>query len=327
MDPKLRRKLIVSGTGVVVLIGLVVALYIFYLGPRLKVWREARQEITSREKRLEELRKAFGNQRNPQDEIRILEQEIQSLTAANQKLQKIKTIGTETESLPKELQDPDPAIRRELYKDYMKQVMEVAGNKLKEKLKNAQISPPDIKLYDDLQNADEVAYYMNRAGGLQGLTNALAQSKTPEGKLVIDELTLEDYATGNKRREGAVNIMSYLLKMTLDTQTLVSFLYNLHEQDAFYYIDHMEIKPRPTTRGASQEIGVEARINTTMIFKSQVQAQVKAMLAEAGKSVNSGGGGGGGWMQDLAMAMKRDMEAEKAKPKKKWYEFWKWFSK
>jgi len=324
MDPKLRRKLIVSGTGLVAVIGLFVALYILYLGPRLKVWSEARQEIRNREKRLEELRKAFGNQRNPQDEIRVLQQEVQTLTGTIEELQKIKTAGTETTDLPAELHDPDPAIRRELYKDYMKQVMDVSSNKIKETLKNAQISPPDIALYQDLNNPDEVAYYMNRAGGLQGLASALAQSRSPGGTLIIDKLELEDYTTGSKRREGAVNIMRYALKMTLDTQTLISFLYNLHEQDSYYYVDEIEIRPRGAVRGPNPQLAVEAKVNTTMVFQSQVQQQVQAVIAQSGGSTTNAIGGS--WMAALAKGMKQTMDEDKSKDRK-WYEFWKLFSK
>lgn len=324
MDPKLRRKLIVSGSGVVVLIGLLVALYIFYLGPRVKVWREARGEVTKREKRLEDLRKSFANQRNPQDEVKVLQEEVKNLSRANDQLKKIQSVGTESSSLPKELQDPDPAIRREMYKDYMKTVMEAAEKKVKEKLKSAQIAPPDIKLYSDLQNADEVAYYMNRAGGLQGLINALAESHSKGGTLLIDSISFEDYATGNVRRDGAVNIMSYSLKMTLDTQTLVSFLYNLKDQDSYYFINQMDITPLGAARGPNQKLSVEARVNTTMVFQSQVQAQVKAVLAKVGRAQK---GGGGGWMLAAAGMAKKDLDANKGKSERKWYQFWKWFSK
>lgn len=323
MDPKLRRKLIVSGVGVAIFIALVAAAYIFVLSPRLKVWREAREEIGKRQTRLDELRKKFANQKNPQDEIAAVEQEIKNLRATIQQLEKVKTPGTETTSLPKELNDPEEAIRRELYKDYMKQVMDVAGGKIKERLKTAQISPPDLVLYEDLEQADEVAYYMNRAAGLQGIINALAKSRSPESILTIDNLAMEKYAEGIKRREGAVNVLSYLLKTTMDTQTLISFLYNLRDESGFYYIESMEIKPGKSARGSSPQLSVEARIDTTMIFKSQVEIQVRTVIAQASKPAAKAGGGGGGWMAEMAMAMKAEAERAKNRPKKKWYEFWK----
>jgi hypothetical protein len=256
----------------------------------------------------------------------VLDQEVKNLAATIQQLEKIKTAGTETASLPKELHDPDPAIRRELYKDYMKQVMDVAGTNIKEKLKSAQISPPDIKLYEDLNEADEVAYYMNRAGGLQGVVAALAQARSPEGTLIIDAVSLQDYKTGAAGREGAVNVLSYLLKMTLDTQTLISFLYHLQEQDEYYFVESMDIKPKGTPRDDKQQVSVEAKIATTMVFQSQVQKQVQAVLAQAGKSTAVQGGGGGSWMMNLAQAMKKQQEKPQEE-ERKWYEFWKWFKK
>lgn len=329
MDPKLRNKLIVSGVGLALFIGAVVASYMFYLGPRLKAWNESRKEVSKRQERVEELHKEFANQRDPKVELKTVEEEIQNLTVVLKDLEKIQAKGTEVRDLPPELNDPEEAIRRELYKDYMKQVMEVASNNLKEKFKAGQISPPDLVLYEDLERADEVAYYMNRAGGLTGIVDALAEAKTPASTLVVDSVTMENYETGIQRREGAVNVLSYLLNMTLDTQTLISFIYHLRDQNNYYFMDEIIINPRTTARGSTQQLSVQARINTTMTFESLVKSQVQTVLAKAKEGtggIKSGGGGGG--FARLARAMKEQMEEDKKKGDEiKWYQFWKRFKK
>ncbi len=327
MDPKLRRKLIVSGGGLAAVIGIIVVAYIMYFGPRLKKWNEARLEVKTRENKLEELRKAFANQKNPQDELRVLQEEINNLQKVDRQLQKIKTPGKENTDFPKELNDPDPQIKAELFRDYMKQVMGVAENTVKEKLKSAQISPPDLKLYEDLNDADEASYYVNRANGLIGILDAMARSRSPNGTLVIDKITLEDYATGIKRREGAVNILSYLFKTTLDMQTLAALIYNLHEEDNYYFVDQIKILPRTSARGTTQQLSVEARINTTMVFQSQVQAQVQKILVQAQASTGKSSSSSGSWMAQLASSMKKQQDENKGKGERKWYQFWKWFSK
>jgi hypothetical protein len=328
MDPKLRQKLIVSGVGLAVFIGLFTAAYIFYLGPRLKEWRENRKQVAERKERVEALHKEFGNQRDPRVELKTLEEEIQNLSNVLNDLKKIQTKGTEVGDLPSELNDPEEAIRRELYKDYMKQVMEVAGNKLKEKFKSGQISPPDLVLYEDLEKADEVAYYMNRAGGLTGIVEALAEAKTPESTLVVDNITLEDYETGIKRREGAVNVLSYLLNMTVDTQTLISFIYRLRDQENYNFLDEIEINPRMLSRSSGQQqLNVQARINTTMTFESLVKSQVQTVIAKANQGSAKASSGGSGFFA-LAMAIKKQQEEDALKEEEtKWYEFWKWFKK
>jgi hypothetical protein len=326
MDAKLRRKLIVSGVGVVVVIAFIVGLYLLLLKPYVKSWREARDEIRKREDRLNELRTAFANQRNPEDELKVLQEEVVNLTKANEELQKLKTAGVERKNLPRELDDKDPEIRKELYRDYMKQVMEAAKNKVKDKLKSAQISPPDIDLFTDLKDADEVAYYMNRAAGLQGIVDALTKSRTSDGTLVFDKLTLEDFGPGMKRRQGAVNILNYQLKLTMDTQTLMSFLYNLREEPSYYFIESLEITPRSAVGGKKQQLSVDAKVDTTMVFQSQVQAQARAAAAKAATVGKPGAriSGGGGWMGQMAAAMKKQQEEEAHKAKeKKWYQFWK----
>jgi hypothetical protein len=328
MDPKLRNKLIVSGVGLALFIGLIAASYRFYLSPRLKAWRESRKEVTQRKERVEALHKEFANQRDPKAELKTLEEEIQNLSTVLDDLKKIKTRGTEVGDLPPELNDPEEAIRRELYKDYMKQVMEVAGNNLKEKFKAGQISPPDLVLYEDLEKADEVAYYMNRAGGLTGIVEALSEAKTPVSTLVVDNITMEDYETGVQRREGAVNVLSYLLNMTIDTQTLISFIYHLRDQDNYYFLDEIEINPRLASRSSTQQqLTVQARINTTMTFESLVKSQVQTVLAKADGSTGQAKRGGGGLLA-LATAMKKQMEEDQKKGDEiKWYQFWKRFKK
>ncbi len=326
MAVKFSRKIVVSVTGVVLAIGLVVVGYMRYLKPRVTEWREARTEIAKREKKLDNLRDAFANQKNPQDELKVLEQEIVNLKEANKALEKVKTVGVETSDLPKELQDPDREIRRELYRDYMKQVMDVAEDRIKGKLRSANIPPPEIRLYTELENADEAAYYLNRAGGLQGLVDAMTKVPADGGSIIFDKLFLEDYKEGIKHRSGAVNILRYAVKMTVDTQSLLSFLYHLQEEDSYYFIEDMTIQPRTSIRGAGpQQLNVEATINTTMVFKSQVEAQVKAAAAAAGVKVGQSRQGGGGWL-GLALGMQKQLEKEAEQDKqKKWYQFWKWF--
>jgi len=328
VEAKLNRKLVVNIGGIVVAIAAGVALYLFYLKPYVAKWRDVRVEVSTRQKRLSELRKAFANQKNPQDELKVLRQEINSLIKANEALKKIKTPGVETGDLPKELQDPDPEIRRELYRDYMKQVMESTESGIKTILKNAQISPPDIRLYAELDHADEAAYYMNRAAGLKGIAEAMAKARSSGGTIIFDKLFLEDYNTGKGRRTGAVNIMSYSVKLTIDTQALLSFLYNLQESESHYFIENMDITPRGIARsGSAQQLTVDARINTTMVFKSQVAAQVKAVAqAMGGQRGPTAGRRRGGGLMALGMGMKAQVEKEIEEEKtRKWYEFWKWF--
>jgi hypothetical protein len=112
--------------------------------------------------------------------------------------------------------------------------------------------------------------------------------------------------------------------MTLDTQTLISFLYHLQEQDEYYFIESMNIKPRGTPRDTKQQVSVEAKIGTTMVFQSQVQKQVQAVLAEAGKTTAKGGGSS--WMLRMAQGMKKQQEKPQEQ-ERKWYEFWKLFKK
>ncbi len=320
MDAKLRRKIIVSAVGIVAAIGVLVGAYLFALKPYVKSWQAAREEIRTREKKLADLRKAFADQLNPEDEMKVLREEIDGLTKANQALKKLQTAGVEPKSLPAELSDPDPQIKIEMYKDYMKQIMDAAKEKIKEKLKTAQISPPDLQLYSELKKADELSYYLNRAAGLQGIVDALSKSRSSDGVLVFDKLTLEDFGAGSKRREGAITILSYQLKLTMDTQSLMSFLYNLRDEPSYYYIEELDITPRSGGPSKKQQLSVDTRVDTTMIFKSQVEAQVKEAAAAASQSVGAPPGGLFGW----AVQMKQQMEEDKKTGvQKKWYQFWK----
>jgi hypothetical protein len=321
MEVKLSRKLVVSIAGVVAGLAALAVVYALYLKPYVKVWLKARSEINERKTKLEEIRKSFGDQANPQSEIHTLQQEITVLVEANKALKKVKVAGTETSDLPKELEDPDTEIRRELYRDYLKQVMDLAEDSLKQKLKNANIPPPDFNLYTELENADEAAYYMNRAAGLRGLIEAIVKSRASGSAMTLDYLTMENYEEGKTRREGAVNIVNYALKMTMDTQSLVSFLYNLQSQDSFYYVEEMQLLPRGAGRGSGgAQLDVTTRINTTMVFQSQVDSQVQAAAAAitGGQNFSTGG------IMALFAAAAQEVAAEQQRrSEKKWYQFWK----
>jgi hypothetical protein len=322
MQPKVKKKLIVSIGGIAVFIALLVPVYLLYGKEPVKNWLQSRQQLKERQKRLEELRQAFDNQTNPQIELSKLKEEVARLTEANNALQKLKTPGTETGQLPQTLNDPDPEIRKELYNEYMKPVMETSENVIKEKLKGARISPPELNLYTPLDTAEECAYYMNRAKGLMGFIDALANSRSPGGTLAISKIGLENYKDGSKRREGAVNIMSYDVALSMDTLTFVSFLYNLREGNNYYFFDEMNIVPR---RGAGDnaQLDIEARLNTTMIFESQVKAQVQKIAAATAKGKVVGGG-----FMAIAAAMAQEREkALREQSEKKWWQVWKLFSK
>ena len=65
MAPKLNKKIIINVTGVVIVLALAAAGYLFYAGPRLKEWRDSVGEIKKRQGRLKELRKLFNEQDDP----------------------------------------------------------------------------------------------------------------------------------------------------------------------------------------------------------------------------------------------------------------------
>jgi hypothetical protein len=190
----------------------------------------------------------------------------------------------------------------------------------------AQISPPDIQLYTGLGSAEEAAYYMNRAGGLQGIIDALVETQTEGGRVVFDELRLEPYTKGKQRRRGAVNILSYGLQMTMNLENLISFIYHLQEQDGYYFLEQLAIKPGMSRAGTQTPLDVNATVNTLLVFKSEEKKAVKRAAAETTKqrAASKVSGGRVGGLVGLAMGMRRTIEAEKeAEKNKKWYEFWK----
>lgn len=316
------RKLIVNIVGAVLGVGVLIGAYTIFMKPKVDTWRAARGEIQQREDKLKALRTSFDNQYDPKSEIRTLRKEIKNLEDANKSFDKIRRPGMETSDLPPEINDPDPEIRIELIRHYMVEVMNITEEKLKTTLRNAQVSPPEIELYNDLENAEEAAYYVNRAGGLTGIVDAMAQTKSEGANLYFQDVQLENYEEGNKRRSGAINVLSYQLKMTMDTQSLLTFLYTLQEQEGFYYVSSMQIEPSAGRRGASQ-LSIEARIETTMVFESQVENQLKAVAAKTGATGKKKGGRGGDWMSAVIAGMKAEAEAEKARQaNKKWWQFW-----
>lgn len=338
------RKLVVNLLGVILLVAVGVGLYIRVARPRIKQWGELKGEIQQREKRLKALRTAFANQQNPQDELKTLAVEIENLKQASKNLEKVKTAGVETSDLPKELNDPDPEIKKELYRDYMAEVMEVTEASLKGKLMDAKIPPPEFTLYNELASAEEAAYYMNRAAGLQGIIQAMEQTRAEGNSLVFNELKLEHYKQGSKRRKGAVNIMSYSLDVKMDTKTLLSFLYHLQNQDNYYFLEDLKLEPSGSRIGmgapglkssGGQALKVTTRINTTMIFKSAAKKQVKVAAAKAAVAkpdvVTKKAAGPTDWISAIAAAaaeeQKKEAEGGSEGKKKKWYEFWKWFRK
>jgi len=327
MAPKLNKKIIINVTGVVIVLALVGAGYVFYAAPRLKEWRDSVGEIKKSPKRLNELKNLFGKQDDPRVELKVLSQEIKNLKGANKALDKIKKPGVEVKDLPRELNDPDPAIKIELYRDYMKEVMATTENSLKKQLTNAQVSPPDFKLYDNLKTPPEAAYYMNRAGGLKGIINAMEKTKAKGSNIVFDKLALDNYAKSRKGSRGAINVLGYDLKMTMDVESLMAFIYHLQEEEGYYYIGELDVKPGKTVRGAKRPLDVGMRVNTLLVFKSEAASQVKKAAAKNAQARVKKGGGGrrlGGGLMALASGMKRTIRQEKkAAGQKKWYQFWK----
>ncbi len=332
MEMKPNRRLIVSIGGVVAALAVLVGIYVFIISPRTKAWREDRVEIQKSDKRLAELRILFKDQDGPKVEINVLKQEFKNLGKANASLDKIKKKGMETKDLPKELMDPDPKLRIALINDYMKEVMSVSEENIKQDLVNVQIMAPDFKLYNKIKASPEAAYYMNRANGLQGLVNAITRTKAENGgEIAFAELKLEDYDKGVKRRMASQNVLSYSVEMTMNAQGLMSLMYNLQEEEGYYYISDMTVKPAASGRfstGASSggfKLLVDARINTVMIFESQVESALKQAIQKAGGSKKgSGGGVASGWFAAFSMQAQQTADSEAGvKVEKKWYEFWK----
>lgn len=329
MEAKFNRRIIVSIGGVAVAIGIVVGLYMFGVRPKTKEWNEVRVKLKEREKKLNQLRNLFSNQDNPTVELRTLKQEIKNLQDANAAFDKIKKPGVETKDLPVELKDPDPQIRLELFRDYIEEVMSVAEENIKRDMKSAGISPPDIKLYAQLNDPGEASYYMNRAGGLQGLTNAIIKTQSGSNdNIILAKLALEDYNTGIERRSTAGNVLSYFLDMTMDMQNLMAFIYNLQEEDGYYFVEEMTIKPARRGRfgGENPKLLIDARINTVMIYKSEVMKAIEKATKESAKTKMGGGTARGGYgrLELLAMGYKKTLERQERRAReKKWYEFWK----
>jgi len=321
---QLNRKLVVNILGIVVALGLVGFLLNRYGMPRIREWVEASKEITSRKKRLDQLKKAFSNQSDPKVELMTLRKEVKGLEKTSQMLEKVNKAGVETQDLPDDLKDPDPEIEIELYRGYIKEVMELAEENLRRELKSARIAPPDIELYSDLANAAEAAYCMNRAGGLRGIIEAMARTKTEGNTIAFSELTLEEFNAGKERRSGIGNVLSYKLNMKLNAQSLIAFMYNLREVDGYYFVEDMTLESAGGGRAGGRMLEVETRINTVLVYKSEAERQIKKGAADVGAVGGAKKMGAVGGFMALAAAMKKRAENElDRQSEKKWYEFWK----
>jgi hypothetical protein len=105
----------------------------------------------------------------------------------------------------------------------------------------------------------------------------------------------------------------------------MSFIYHLQEQEGYYYIEELDVKPGRALRGAKRPLDIGMKVNTLLVFKSQAASQVKRAAAKsAQKRAKKKGGGGFGGLLGLAAGMKKAVQEEKkAAAEKKWYEFWK----
>ncbi len=334
MEMKLDKRLIVSIGGMAAALAVLVGLYVVVVRPRMKAWNEVRVELKKSRERLVELRKLFKDRDDPRDEVKVLRQELKNLGEANASLDKIKKPGLEADELPEEINDPDPEIRNALVNGYMKEVMSVTEQNMKQDLGAVKITAPDFKLYNRIDAFPEAAYYMNRANGLQGIINAIVKTQsTHVGQITFAELELEDYKKGFERRRASQNVLSYSMEMTMNVQSLMSLMYNLKEEEGYYFVSDMTIKPATSRRFSSGDSSrdlkllVDARINTVMIFKSEVEKALKQAVEKSAtaneRALRSRGGKVGGLM-GLAVAMKRVAEEQAAREAdKKWYEFWK----
>ncbi len=324
MALKLNRKLVVNILSIVVALGLVGFLLNRYGIPRIREWVEAGKEITERKKRLDQLEKAFSNQSDPKVELMTLRKELEGLEKTSQALEKVKKLGVETQDLPNDLKDPDPEIQIELYRDYIEEVMKIAEENLRKELKSARIAPPDIELYSDLDNAAEAAYCMNRAGGLRGIIEAMARTRSEGHTIVFSELGIENYDAGKKRRSGTGNVLSYELDMKMNAQSLMAFMYNLREVDGYYFVENMNLVSAGGGRAGGRMLKVKARINTVLVYKSESEKQIKMGAASVGTGGERKKTGPMGGFMGLAAAMKKSAEKEIARGQdKKWYQFWK----
>lgn len=327
----MNRRLIVSIGGIVAALVVLVSLYIMVVRPQVKKWNDVRVELKKNKKKLTELRKAFGDQEDPRVELATLRQELKNVGRANNALKKIKKPGLESDDLPKELKDPDPKIKIALVNDYLKEVMSVSEENIRTDLKDAGIDAPNFKLYTHLKYFPEAAYYMNRANGLQGVINAIVKTKTAtDSEITFNQLGLEGYARGIKRRESSRNVLSYSMQMTMDMQSLMVFMYNLQEEDGYYFVSSMNVRPAVSRRFSTQKTNslkllVDARINTVMIYKSRVIEDLKKAVAsssDAKKRTLQSGGKVTGFLA-LARGMTATAEKEAGGQEKKWWEFWK----
>ena len=328
MAAKLNKRLIVSIGGGVVLIAAIVGLYIMFLRPQMKEWKEVNREKKDRQAELARLKNTFQNQDDPKIVLKTLRLEIGNLGKANHALSKIKRPGTEMKDLPPDLKDPDPKIQKALFDEYTSILMTSEQENIEADLQEAKIDPPEIKLHSQLWSTFEVPYYINRKTGLQGIVNALIKTQAAsEDKILFQELKLEDYANGIKRRKESQNVLSYFMVMTMDMDNLISFLYNLNEEESYYYVEKMTIKPATRQRfgGESAKLLVDARINTVLIYQSEVMKELKGAVEKAKQeSKRASKSGKVGGFLSLAAGASRAAEAEvERKANKKWYEFWK----
>jgi hypothetical protein len=329
MAEKLNKRLIVSIGGAVVLIAAIGGLYMMFLRPQMKEWNKVNRLKKERATELARLKKAFGKQNDPKIILKALRQEISNLGKANRALSRIKRPGTEMKDLPDELKDPDPQIRKALFDEYNSMLMKSEQESIEAALKEAKIEPPDFSLHSNLKGTHEVPYYINRKTGLQGIINALIKTQAASNdKILFQELGLENYAKGLNRRRASINVLSYFMQMTMDMDNLTSFLYNLNEEEGYYYVEEMTIKPATRQRfgGRDAKLLVDARINTILIYQSEVAKDLRMAVEKSAKQSTarvSKSGKVGGFLS-LASGTARTAERELERQKnKKWYEFWK----
>jgi hypothetical protein len=329
MAEKLNKKVIVSIGGAVFLIAAIGAMYIVFLRPKMTEWTTANREKKNRQKELTRLRSVFDNGQKPKTKLHALQAELKEIEKANKALGKIKRAGMELVDIPPELKDPDPNIRKVLFDEYNAKFMKDQQGSIEAALDKAEIDPPDdFSLFTPLRGTEELPYYINRTTGLQGITSALIKTQeASDEKIIFEKLGLEHYAGGEKRRQGSLNVLSYLLELTMDMDNLISFLYNLNEEEGYYYVDNMTIKPATRGRFGGQDVKllVDARINTIMIYKSEVMKDLKRAAEQSAIQTRrrTTGGKVGGFLALAAGSQKAaDKEVERQQ-NKKWYEFWK----
>jgi len=329
-----QRKIVISVVGLAVVLGLAIAGYMFVAKPKLKQWGDDRKQIKKREKTLNAFRKSFGEQKDPNTELRLLKTEVLRLIQANKTLERIKIPGVEKTDFPEELKDKDPAIEKELFRNYMEHTMDAQENALVNMFKEARIPPPDIELYEDLSHADEAAYYTNRAAGLKGIVSALAKTASQGNAIIVEDIEFEDYKKGRMRSKGVLNVLSYSLDMTVNAESMAAFLYNLKEEKGYYYVETIEMEPSSKhsfSKGGDSggmNLSVSAKINTTMVFESKIKRAVSKattrMIKAAGKRPGGGAkkGSGMGGIFGMASGMQSTLSEEEERARqKKWWQF------